>query len=106
MTGLKLFVVEQRLPRITDSELSLMQAALIDASLRLTVRGEVVRYLGSTYLPGPGRLVSRFEAVNAEMVRVVCESSQAPPTSLEAAVDLQMPPVPDGPARPGEETRD
>ena len=90
MTALTLFLVEQRL-RITDSELTLLQAALVDASLRLTARGELVRYLGSTYLPGPGRLLSRFEALNAEGVRIVCESSQAPLTSLEAAVDVPMP---------------
>jgi hypothetical protein len=91
MTAITLFLVEQRLPRITDSELTLLQAALMDASLRLTVRGELVRYLGSTYLPGPERLLSRFEAVNAEVVRIVCESSQAPLTSLEAAVELPAP---------------
>jgi len=90
MTALTLFLVEQRL-RIADSELTLLQAALMDASLRLTARGEVVRYLGSTYLPGPGRLLSRFEALNAEGVRIVCESSQAPLTTLETAVDLPMP---------------
>jgi len=91
MAALMLFLVEQRLPRITDSELTLLQAALMDASLRLTTRGELVRYLGSTYLPGPGRLLSRFEALNAGIVRIVCESSQAPPTSLEAAFDLPAP---------------
>src|SRR5262249_17781288 len=85
MTGLTLFLVEQRL-RIPDSELTLLQAALIDASLRLTARGEFVRYLRSTYLPGPGRLLSQFEALNPEVVRIVCESSQAPLTSLDAAV--------------------
>lgn len=88
MTAPTLFLVEQRLPRITDSELTLLQSALIDASLRLTARGELVRYLGSTYLPGPGRLLSRFEAADAGAVRSVCESCQAPPMSLDAAVDL------------------
>ena len=88
MTAPTLFLVEQRLPRSSDSELTLLQAALIDASLRLTARGGLVRYLGSTYLPGPERLLSRFEAANADMVRIVCESCQAPVTSLEAAVDL------------------
>ncbi|HYW25584.1 MAG TPA: hypothetical protein VE953_15550 [Terriglobales bacterium] len=91
MTPPTLFLAEQRLPRITDSELTLMQAALIDASLRLTARGELVRYLGSTYLPGPERLLSRFEAASAEIVRIVCESSQVALTSLEAAVDLPVP---------------
>ena len=90
MTSLTLFLVEHRL-RITDSDLTLLQAAFMDASLRLTGRGDLVRYVGSTYLPGPGRLLSRFEALNAEVVRIVCESSQAPLTSLEAAVDLPVP---------------
>ena len=91
MTALMLFVAEQRLPRITDSELTLLQAALVDASLRLTARGDLVRYLGSTYLPGPERLLSRFEAANGQVVRIVCESSHAPLMSLEAAVDLPAP---------------
>jgi hypothetical protein len=63
----------------------------MDASLRLTGRGDLVRYVGSTYLPGSGRLLSRFEALNAEVVRIVCESSQAPLASLESAVDLPVP---------------
>jgi hypothetical protein len=91
MTAPTLFVAEQRLPRITDSELTLLQKALMDATLRLTARGELVRYVGSTYLPGPERLLSRFEALNVEVVRIVCESSQAPLTSLEAGVDLPVP---------------
>lgn len=90
MTALTLFLAEQRLPRITDSELTLLQAALIDVSLRLTARGELVHYLGSTYLPGSGRLLSRFEAANPDAVRIVCESCQAPPTSVEPAVDVPV----------------
>jgi hypothetical protein len=91
MLAPRLFLVEHRLPRITDSELTLLQAALLDACVRLTARGEPVRYLGSTYLPGPERLLSRFEAATADLVRIVSESSQAPLTFLEAAMDLPPP---------------
>ena len=66
MTAPRLFLVEQRLPRITDAELALLQATLTEACQRLTVRGEAVRYLGSTYLPGPQRLLSLFEAATAD----------------------------------------
>ena len=95
MTIPRLFFVEHRLPRITDAELALLQATLNDACVRLTVRGQAVGYLGSTYLPGPGRMLSLFEASTADAVRTACDSSQAPASALEAAVVL--PP----PGRPG-----
>jgi hypothetical protein len=91
MTAPRLFLVEQRLQRTTHAELALLQATLTEACLRLTARGEVVRYLGSTYLPGPQRLLSLFEAATAEAVRTVSESSQMPATSLEAAIELPQP---------------
>ena len=91
MTAPRLFLVEQRLPRITHTELALLQATLTEACLRLTARGEAVRYLGSTYLPGPHRLLSLFEAATAEAVRTVSEISQVPATSLEAAIELPQP---------------
>jgi hypothetical protein len=87
----RLFLVEHRLPRITDAELALLQATLNDTCLRLTARGEAVRYLGSTYLPGPERLLSLFEAATADSVRTVSESSQAPASALETAIVLPPP---------------
>ena len=95
MTVPRLFLVEHRLPRITGAELALLQDTLNDACLRLTARGETVRYLGSTYLPGPERLLSLFEAATADAVRTVSESSQAPTSDLEAAVVLPPPGRPD-----------
>jgi hypothetical protein len=95
MTVSRLFFVEHRLPRITDAELALLQATLNDACLRLSARGEAVRYLGSTYLPRPERLLSLFEAATADAVRTVSESSQAPASDLEAAIVLPPPGRPD-----------
>lgn len=94
MTVPRLFLVEHRLPRITGAELALLQATLNDTCLRLTARGEIVRYLGSTYLPGPERLLSLFEAATADAVRTVSDSSQAPASDLQAAIVL---PPPEGP---------
>ena len=91
MTVRKLFLAEHRLPRITDAELALLQATLNDTCLRLTARGEEVRYLGSAYLPGPERLLSLFEAATADAVRTVSDSSQAPASDLEAAIVLPPP---------------
>jgi len=90
-TNKGLFLVEHRLPRVTESELALFQAAIADACARLTARGDCVSYLGSTFLPGPERLLSLFKAGSAEVVGSVSTSSQAPPTHLEAAVELPAP---------------
>jgi hypothetical protein len=86
-----LFLAEHRLPRITEPELALLQAALNEACVRLTARGEPVRYLGSTFLPGSERLLSLFKARSADAVRSASASSQAPLTRLEAAIELPAP---------------
>ncbi len=92
-TALKLFVVERRLPAVTPEGLAMLQAALADASRRLTTRGEVVRYLRSTYLPDQDRVLCLFEACSAEAVRVVNETAQAPYRSITAAVERPAPEV-------------
>lgn len=73
---------------MTRSELAVLQAALSNTCLRLTARGERVTYLGSTFLPGSRRLLSLFRADSAEAVRKAADSSQAPLTVLEPAIDL------------------
>jgi hypothetical protein len=84
----ELYLVEHRLPRITRTELALLQAALSSACVRLTARGDSVRYLGSTFLPASERLLSLFEASSADAVRSVTVSSQAPLVGLEVAIAL------------------
>lgn len=86
-----LFLVEHSLPRVTESELALLQLTLTEACIRLTARGQPVHYLGSTFLPGPERLLSLFKAANADAVRIASDSSQAPLTYLEMAVELPAP---------------
>lgn len=89
--AVKLFLVERRLPTITERELDMLQSALTDASARLSGRGEPVRYVRSTFLPVQGRLLSYFEAMSAEAVRTVNDSALAPFTSLEPAIELPEP---------------
>jgi hypothetical protein len=84
----ELYLVEHHLPRITRTELALLQAALSSACVRLTARGDSVRYLGSTFLPTSERLLSLFEASSADAVRSVTVSSQAPLVGLEVAIAL------------------
>lgn len=83
-----LYLVEQRLPGVTEADLALLQAALSSACVRLTDRGHVVSYLGSTYLPTSSRLLSLFEATGSEAVRRAADASQAPVVRLETAIRL------------------
>lgn len=86
-----LFVVERRLPGITERGLAMVQAALAESSARFTARGEHITYLRSTFLPEQDRLLSVFSAMNLEAVRAANEASLVPFTSIQRAVNLPAP---------------
>ena len=86
----ELYLAEHHLPRITESDLAMLQAALSNACARLSARGEHVCYLGSPFLPRSQRLLRLFEAASADMVRKATVSSQAPLLGLEVAIALPI----------------
>lgn len=83
-----LFVVERRLPELSDQQLAMLQAALTGAAGRFSARGDGVHYVRSVFLARQGRLLSFFQAESLDTVRAVNEAALVPFASIEPAIDL------------------
>lgn len=82
------FMVERNLPGITMDQLAAAQQAAIRTSAEFTARGEHVRYIRSTFLPGDARCMCLFEAATAEVVQTVNDAAQIPYVRVTGALDL------------------
>ena len=73
-----IYMVERLCPRTSIERLRDTQRAMIAMSLRFTARGEPIRYLRSTYIPGESRCLCMFEAPQPESVKELNEVIQVP----------------------------
>ena len=86
-----LFMVERRLPATDEAGPAMLHAALTETTRRAAARGEPVRYLRSAIIPRQQRLLSLFEAGNADIVRAVNEAALVPFVSIEPVFDVADP---------------
>lgn len=86
-----LFIVERRLPNVSEHQLAVLLAALTSAAGRFTDRGDGVRYLCSIFLARQERLLSLFAAERLETVRAVNEAALVPFASIDPAIELPGP---------------
>ena len=77
--------VERALPGLTEKHLAALRDALGEASRRLSLDGETVRYLESTYDPAAARCTCTFEAASRAAVVKVNEIAQVPFLSIRSA---------------------
>jgi hypothetical protein len=87
----RLFIVERRLPNISQQQLTVLQAALTSAANRFSTRGDGVRYLRSIFLARQGRLLSLFSADSPDAVRALNQAALIPFASIEPAIELPGP---------------
>ena len=86
------YMVDSEIPGVTLDQLTRLLQAVVETCQRFTARGEYVRYLRSTYIPGESRCLSLLEAPDMAIVEEVNEVAKLPYTRVVEAIDL--PPEP------------
>ncbi len=82
------YLVDSVIPAVTMERLIKAQQAVIETCQRFTARGEYVRYIRSTYIPGESRCLCLFEAPNATTVEEVNEVAGLSYTRIVEAIEL------------------
>lgn len=86
---MRLFLVESHLPGMEEDDLRTIQRAVVMACGRFTSQGENVRYVQGIYVPGQGRYLCLFEALDDVIVRKVNQVAQLPFQRIQSVVTLE-----------------
>ncbi len=92
MQEMAIYLVDSVIPGVTIDQLTTVLQAVVETCQRFTARGEHVRYIRSTYIPGESRWLCLFEAPDAATVEEVNEVAKLPQTRVVEAIDLQPEP--------------
>ncbi len=82
------YLVDSVIPAVTMERLIKAQQAVIETCQRFTARGEYVRYIRSTYIPGESRCLCLFEVPNVTTVEEVNEVAGLSYTRIVEAIEL------------------
>jgi hypothetical protein len=93
------FVVDRRLPGMTEALLAEIQRLLHEAARRVSSRGVAVRYLRCIYMPEEDRCICLFEADHPAAVQSVNEIAQVPFHRISSAIEFWAPGLAPGEVR-------
>jgi len=82
------YMVERDLKGISNDQLAAAQKLAIQTGQEMSARGQAVRYIRSTFLPGEGRCMCLFEAPNTQAVKELNERAKLPFSRIVEAMDL------------------
>jgi hypothetical protein len=82
------WIVERYLPEATRQDVDAATGKLAAASLALADCGVEIRYLGSTFVAAEQYVVSRFESVSGDDVRLACERAGVSYSRIVQAQEL------------------
>ncbi len=89
---MSVYLIDSVIPEVTMDQLTTALRAVIATCQRFTARGEYVRYIRSTFIPGESRALCLFEAPSAATVEEVNEVAKLPYTRIVEAFDLPREP--------------
>jgi hypothetical protein len=85
---MRTFVIERDLDGISMPDLHGLVAASLRQVARMREAGDLVHYLGSTFLPGEGRCFCLYQAKDEAVLSELNLSARLPATRIVAAIAL------------------
>lgn len=85
---MKTFLIERDLEGISTPDLHGLVAASQRQVARMRDEGDLVRYLGSTFLPGEGRCLCLYQAKDEAVLSSLNRTARLPVTRIVQAVAL------------------